>query len=429
MEKMRNKITNAISDFFFEYETPRQVLVRNRRVGVVCRLIQLGVLAYIIGWVFIYEKGYQCTDTAVSSVFTKMKGVGYTNVDGVEKVWDVADYVFPPQGDASFVVMTNYIITEGQSLGVCPELPGKHNCTKDVDCDGGSYKRTGHGRMSGVCDNTTKTCEVMAWCPVEDDSHIQSVPPLLMSAENYTLFIKNSVTFPLFGVTRSNLVEGIDANYISKCLYHPEKAPLCPIFNMGDLVKLSGFNFETIAKVGGAIGIVVDWTCNFDVDVRHCKPKYNFHGLYGNPNETDKARASVGYNFRYARHYFEDKVQKRTLLKVFGIRIDVIVQSLARRFDIIPTLTAIGSGVGIFGVATVVCDLVLLYLLPKREFYKNMKFKFTDSQGQPDNDSFDLDPNVFYGLGAKPEHVQETGRSNDPESEGGSIETEARQCH
>lgn len=69
---------------------------------------------------------------------------------------------------------------------------------------------------------------------------------------------------------------------------------------------------------------------------------------------------------------------KRTLLKVFGIRIDIIVQSLvspnlsillslgdlllwkqskgslsrsqARKFDIIPTLTAIGSGVGIFGV-------------------------------------------------------------------------------
>lgn len=32
--------------------------------------------------------------------------------------------------------------------------------------------------------------------------------------------------------------------------------------------------------------------------------------------------------------------------------------------------------------ATVVCDLVLLYLLPKREFYKNMKFKYTDTQSQ-----------------------------------------------
>lgn len=43
---------------------------------------------------------------------------------------------------------------------------------------------------------------------------------------------------------------------------------------------------------------MVDWTCDLDLDVKHCKPKYNFHGLYGNPSETDKARASVGYNFR-----------------------------------------------------------------------------------------------------------------------------------
>ncbi|KAK2828808.1 hypothetical protein Q5P01_019842 [Channa striata] len=386
---MKSQISSALSNFFFEYETPRQVLVRNRRVGVVCRLIQLGVLVYIIGWVFIYEKGYQSTDTAVSSVFTKMKGVGYTNESGKERVWDVSDYVFPSQGDSSFVVMTNYILTEGQQMGNCPELEGKHSCQSNADCEGGSFKR----QMTGVCVNSTKTCEVLAWCPVEDDHSIPS-PPLLMSAENYTLFIKNSVTFPIFGVTRSNLVEGINAEYISKCLYDPNDAPLCPIFRLGDIVKLSGFSFGTIAQVGGAIGIVVDWTCNFDLHVKYCKPNYNFHGLYGNPNETDQTRASVGYNFRYAKHYLENGIEKRTLLKVFGIRIDIIVQSMARKFDIIPTLTAIGSGVGIFGVATVVCDLVLLYLLPKREFYKNMKFKYTDTQVQ------------------------------DPDSEAGSIETE-----
>lgn len=33
---------------------------------------------------------------------------------------------------------------------------------------------------------------------------------------------------------------------------------------------------------------------------------------------------------RYAKYYLEDKVQKRTLLKVFGIRFDIIVQSLVR---------------------------------------------------------------------------------------------------
>uniref|UniRef100_A0A673BKG9 Purinergic receptor P2X, ligand-gated ion channel, 1 n=1 Tax=Sphaeramia orbicularis TaxID=375764 RepID=A0A673BKG9_9TELE len=322
-------------------------------------------------WVFIYEKGYQSTDTAVSSVFTKMKGVGYTNVNGQERVWDVADYVFPPQGDSSFVVMTNYIITEGQAMGKCPEV--RLFCPSLLFpfllrslC----FRWNTRGHMTGICVNTTKTCEVLAWCPVENDHNIPD-PPLLMSAENYTLFIKNSITFPIFDVTRSNLVEGVDANFIRTCLYDPVTDPLCPIFRLGDIVKLSGFSFEVIARVGGAIALVIDWTCNLDLDITHCKPKYTFH-----------ARASVGYNFRFAKHYMEDKIQKRTLLKVFGIRLDIIVQSLARKFDIIPTLTAIGSGVGIFGVATVVCDLVLLYLLPKREYYKNMKFKYTDGGHQ-----------------------------------------------
>lgn len=44
-------------------------------------------------------------------------------------------------------------------------------------------------------------------------------------------------------------MEGIDVTYIHKCLHDPEDAPLCPIFKLGDIVKQSGFNFETIARV------------------------------------------------------------------------------------------------------------------------------------------------------------------------------------
>lgn len=49
-------------------------------------------------------------------------------------------------------------------------------------------------------------------------------------------------------VFRSNLVEGINYAYIKTCLYHPTDSPLCPIFKLGDIVKLSGFNFKKIAK-------------------------------------------------------------------------------------------------------------------------------------------------------------------------------------
>ncbi|XP_056601544.1 P2X purinoceptor 1 isoform X1 [Triplophysa dalaica] len=374
---MRNMIKHAISDFFFEYETPRQVLVKNRRVGIVCRIIQMGVLAYIIGWVFMYEKGYQIVDVAMGSILTKMKGLAFTNISGDERIWDVADYVFPEQGDASFVVMTNFIDTVGQTQGKCPEVPdGKNTCNSDADCDVGKYKRTGNGFMTGKCVNQTKTCEIYSWCPNEDDSLIPE-PPVLEAAENFTLFIKNSITFRQFQVVRSNLVEGVDQAYINRCQYHPTNDPLCPIFRLRDIIELSGFNYSDIARLGGSIGILIEWDCNLDFKIKHCKPQYEFFGLYGTGKSDKGEKASLGYNFRYGKHYLENNVEKRTLMKVFGIRINIVVHGRAGKFDIIPTLTAIGSGVGIFGVATVVCDVLLLHLLPKRDFYKNMKYKNT----------------------------------------------------
>ena len=49
-----------------------------------------------------WNKGYQVTDTAVSAVVTKLKGVAYTNFTNLtadlnHRVFDVADYVIPPQ--------------------------------------------------------------------------------------------------------------------------------------------------------------------------------------------------------------------------------------------------------------------------------------------------------------------------------------------
>lgn len=50
-----------------------------------------------VRWVFMYEKGYQAIDIAIGSIFTKMKGVSFTNISGKERIWDAADFVFPEQ--------------------------------------------------------------------------------------------------------------------------------------------------------------------------------------------------------------------------------------------------------------------------------------------------------------------------------------------
>ncbi|GAB5580621.1 P2X purinoceptor 1 isoform X2 [Prionailurus iriomotensis] len=327
---MAQRLQDELSAFFFEYDTPRMVLVRNKKVGVVFRLIQFVVLVYVIGWVFVYEKGYQTSSGLISSVSVKLKGLAVTQLPGLgPQVWDVADYVFPAQGDSSFVIMTNFIATPRQAQGYCAE-----------------------GIRTGKCvafNDTVQTCEIFGWCPVEVDDN----------------------------VPRRNLVEEVDAAYMRTCLYHKALHPLCPVFKLGYVVQESGQNFSTLAEKGGVVGITIDWNCDLDWQVQHCKPIYEFHGLYEEKN------LSPGFNFRFARHFVENGTNHRHLFKVFGIRFDILVDGKAKagKFDIIPTMTTIGSGIGIFGVATVLCDLLLLHILPKRHYYKQKKFKYAEDMG------------------------------------------------
>ncbi|XP_061460700.1 P2X purinoceptor 1 isoform X3 [Rhineura floridana] len=327
-------------------------------------------------WVFLYEKGYQSKDGVISSVSVKLKGLTLTNFSEMGPyIWDVADYVFPPQGDSSFVVMTNFIITRGQKQETCPEHPEAGKCDEDSKCVAGKFLRQGQGIMTGKCVNfshTEKTCEIYGWCPVEIDDKVPK-PPLLLAAENFTLFIKNSITFPRFKVSRRNLVERVTKSYLRNCTYHKVRDPLCPVFELGYIVEQSGQTFSILAHKGGVVGITINWDCDLDWPVRYCVPVYKFHGLYNEDNNI-----SPGFNFRYARYYRDNGRDLRTLYKVFGIRFDILVNGKAGKFDIIPTMTTIGSGIGIFGVASVLCDLLLLNFLSNRDYYKQKKFKYAE---------------------------------------------------
>ncbi|NXP44308.1 P2RX1 protein, partial [Heliornis fulica] len=366
---MGQKCMEKLSSFLFEYDTPRMVLVRNKKVGLTFRLIQLIVLAYIIGWVFLYEKGYQSQDSIVSSVSVKLKGLTLTNESVLgPHIWDVVDYVFPPQGDSSFVVMTNFIVTPGQKQGTCPELPDAGLCTRDSDCSQGKYSRQGQGLMTGKCvhfNSSVKTCEIFGWCPVEVDDHVPS-PALLSEAEKFTLFIKNSITFPRFKVSRRNLVESVTKQYLKKCTYHKVTDSLCPVFDLGYVVKESGQNFTLLAV---------------KIFVLLCSPpRSDAVGLQGTARHPGRPLTLTIQLDRYAKYYKEDGIDKRTLYKVFGIRFDILVNGKAGKFDIIPTMTTIGSGIGIFGVASVLCDLLLLHFLQGRDYYKQKKFKYAEPE-------------------------------------------------
>ncbi|KAG7235870.1 hypothetical protein INR49_002067 [Caranx melampygus] len=278
---------SCITDFF-TYETTKSVVVKSWTIGIINRVVQLLIITYFIGWVFVYEKAYQVRDTAIeSSVMTKVKGFGVYN----DKVMDVADYVTPTQGASVFCIITKLITTENQVQGYCPEK-----------------------------------CEIKGWCPAEIDT-IKTTP--MMEVENFTIFIKNSIRFPTFNYTKGNFLPTITGDYIKNCNFDMINNTYCPIFRVGDVVRYAQQNFTKLAdKIG--------WMCDLDKSDDQCNPSYSFTRLDA---MSQKNAVSPGYNFRFAKYFkMENGTDYRTLVKAYAIRFDVLVNGNAGKFNMIPTL-------------------------------------------------------------------------------------------
>ena len=77
-----------------------------------------------------------------------------------------------------------------------------------------------------------------------------------------------------------------------------------------------------------------------------CLPRYNFHIL-------DES----GWNFRHALYHEE---HRRTLIKAYGIKFLITVNGKGGKFDATRTIVIIVTGLGLMGLANIMCDLVLL---------------------------------------------------------------------
>ncbi|XP_075999428.1 P2X purinoceptor 5-like [Genypterus blacodes] len=363
----------------FDYKTEKYIVANNKKIGVLYRLLQLSIIGYVIGWVFLTKKGYQETDEAIqSSVITKLKGVSVINTsESALLVWGPEDYVIPPQGEAVLFVVTNFLETPNQKLGHCAEssrvLDGR--CKRDDDCEEGRLVVAGHGVMTGRCmkkdENSSGSCEVYGWCPIE--RNFKPRHPLLPEAENFTIYIKNFIRFPKFKFSKSNVLETDDESYLKKCRYDEDNHPYCPIFRLGDITKRAGHNFQDMASSGGSIGILMDWDCDLDKGYSNCHPQYEFTRL-----DVSMSSQSItsGFNFRHVRYFKNDAGESyRSLFKVYGVRFNIMVHGKAGMFSIVPTAINIGSGLALMGAGVFFCDMVLLHLMKKSTFYRERKFE------------------------------------------------------
>ncbi|VDP74963.1 unnamed protein product [Echinostoma caproni] len=369
----------SLASSLLEYETQKVVQIHSKKVGILFRLIQLGIFLYVVLWVMVYEKGYQSFDQAVSGVTAKLKGIAFANVSDNPSigasVWDAADYVIPPQQNSAFFVMTNLVSTPGQTLTTCEEAHDVYgnSCKNDTDCQPGRLVMTGSGIQTGRCVPSTRqknlqVCEIYGWCPTEYD--ITPKPHLLSSAENFTVILKNSIEFPRYRVKRRNILPWMDKLYLKTCRYNPydERMKFCPIFRLGDILKYSDATNKDIWQNGGMVSIHIEWNCNLDFDVEKCVPKYVFRRL-----DDFESPVAQGWNFRFSQHYMENGIRKRNLIKAYGIQFFITVYGTGGKFNVLTFSMNLGSGLALLGIATVLCDMIVLNITRKRGLYRRAK--------------------------------------------------------
>uniref|UniRef100_A0A3B5LV64 P2X purinoceptor n=1 Tax=Xiphophorus couchianus TaxID=32473 RepID=A0A3B5LV64_9TELE len=354
--------------YAFDYETPKTLIIPSIRVGFVFRFTQFLLLLYVVGYVCVVQKAYQDRESVISTVTTKVKGFAFTNISNMQpRFWDVVDYNIPPQGDDSFFVLTNMVMTPGQTQSRCPELPTPSTtCVDDCDCVEGYNDPRGNGIQTGLCENyssTVKTCEPTSFS-------------LLAEAENFTVLIKNSITYPKFNFHKRNILSHINSTYLKTCEFNRQTHPDCPIFRLKHIVSEAGEDFQDMAVKGGVLGILIDWSCDLDWWARKCYPKYTFRRL---DNKHPVNNVALGYNFRFAKYYRTAEGEEvRTLIKAYGIRFDVIVFGTAGKFGIVPTIVNLGAALSFLSlVSEDVCYWFILTCMKKRDLYSRQKSTFS----------------------------------------------------
>ncbi|NXE58010.1 P2RX2 protein, partial [Casuarius casuarius] len=346
------------------YSTAQVVLVRNRHLGTAYRALQLLVLLYFVGYVFIIQKGYQeCETSPESSVITKVKGV----TESPSKVWDVGEYVAPPEGGSTFSILTRVEVSPAQTLETCPEVSGQDPVCQEVQRCASVLTGKKTGRCVPNAGGTKKSCEILAWCPVDEESVSESLAKM---APQFTILIKNSIHFPRFGFSKGN-IQAAESSYLKSCTFNATSALYCPIFKLGFIVEQAGEDFMELAEKGGVIGVIISWNCNLDLPDTECNPHYSFRRL--DPKST---LASSGYNYsRFAKYYKWNGTHTRVLIKAYGIRIDVIVQGQAGKFSLIPTVINVATALTSVGMGSFLCDWILLSCMNKDQVYSRRKFE------------------------------------------------------
>lgn len=332
------------TDRLLSYYTKQQVNFLDRKLGLTYYTCCVCIVAYIVGYMFIYKKGYLQYEYAKGAVATHVYGDALAVSSGklATRYFSSEDITYPGLENGNVFIATRQTV-HNQKRGMCEDsaMP----CHRDDQCT-----KNGGGRCG-----KNGYCIERSWCS-HDKPEIYEI-----ETANMQIWARSSIQFikiapeKVFSTESDNPLpqRGYNTFTVSDLLLKCEPLPV---------------RYEEVAELGAAIEVQFIWDC----PVKRkdpCKPLVKARRL-----DTIFDPDNIGFGFSYPEYVDKDN---RMLNEVRGVRIFFRTTGVGWMMSLAATITKASMGASLFALANIVADLLMTKIFHLRSKYNARKYENT----------------------------------------------------
>ena len=114
----------------------------------------------------------------------------------------------------------------------------------------------------------------------------------------------------------------------------------------------------------------------------------------------------IGDSYKESIPFYHSYRSSRTLMRAHGVKVAVVLAGSFHQFQILPFLITLTTAVGLLAVSTTVVDSLMLYVLPEKERYHQVKYELVQGEAQPSS------PFSMMGRGLNQNTIQNRDRNS-----------------
>ena len=177
---------------------------------------------------------------------------------------------------------------------------------------------------------------------------------------------------------------------------------------ISEILEGAGTNIADVNERGAIVLMKATFDCDFNTQSEtNCDPTWAYSRL--DKTYEGQPLSSIGFNYYQAVSTGDDT---RTLNKRYGLKIEIHVDGQGGRFSIVALSIALGSGIGLLSVASLVTDFLLQNVCKSQKYMErkfddllpdNSRVRSTrngDYKAPRDDDDFAIRSNVSQESGA-----------------------------